>query len=153
MKQLLIGFYVTLFSVLLMAQSTPTGIFFDGAWQGEVKITSDPESNYACESKVYLTIDFNEVAFRQVLRGNCFYDAYVLFETDGETLYQFGNPVGTIQDQKITFSNVYEQVNGDLYSASINLLNEEQIKMFDSTEYSTGLISTTEGFLYKESKH
>ncbi len=151
MKKIVLILIATLMSNVLWAQ-TPTGIFFDGTWQGEVKLTSDEDPNYKCFSTVYLTIDFNEVALRQELRGNCYYNTYILFETDGETLFQFGNPVGKISEQKIQFKNVYEQINGDLYSATINLLSEQQIKMSDSTEYSTGLVSTTEGFLYKDEK-
>jgi len=153
MKQFVFFLLSIFISVTLKAQSTPTGTFFDGSWYGELNITSDPESGYICAAKIYITIDHQEVAIRQSLRGNCYYDSYVLFETDGETLYQFGSPVGTINEQKIQFSNVYEHVNGDFYSAEFNLLNEQQIKMSDSTEYSTGLVSTTEGFLYKDGEN
>lgn len=78
------------------AQLSPTLLELPIAWDGTLAMTdSDGETNN-CEATVGLSIEPDEVRYRQILSGYCDWHVGANFERKGDDLFQNGKKVGEI---------------------------------------------------------
>jgi hypothetical protein len=127
---------MTLFATVLlsgvMAQASASSVL--GTWTGSLAYTDSEGHSASCITENTIAQNGTVLTFRQVLTGDCQWDATATMELQGENLMQDGTQIGTLTDAGMDFSH-YMTDKGDDYSASLKMNADGTAQFDDNTVY------------------
>lgn len=123
----------TLITTLLLT-GTLAQAAMTGTWHGDLMYTDSDGYTGWCTTHNSFMVENDMLTFRQMLTGDCDWDATYTMKINGSELWQGDMMIGSITDSQIAFSGYINEY-GDDYSAKFTMNENGTAYFWDKTIY------------------